>query len=88
MPILHQMHMSGNCYKVRLVARQLGIYVHIGSLAIRNVAENTKNMSFTLILNRHAGGLHMHHLAIQGQQPMFPGWGNPVFILTFFDPFS
>ncbi len=25
MPILHQMHMSGNCYKVRLVARQLGI---------------------------------------------------------------
>jgi len=25
MPILHQMHMSGNCYKVRLVARQLGV---------------------------------------------------------------
>jgi len=25
MPILHQMQMSGNCYKVRLVARQLGI---------------------------------------------------------------
>jgi len=25
MPILHQMHMSGNCYKVRLAARQLGI---------------------------------------------------------------
>ena len=25
MPILHQMQMSGNCYKVRLAARQLGI---------------------------------------------------------------
>jgi glutathione S-transferase len=25
MPILHQMHISGNCYKVRLCARQLGI---------------------------------------------------------------
>lgn len=25
MPVLHQMHMSGNCYKVRLAARQLGI---------------------------------------------------------------
>src|SRR5688500_16536052 len=25
MPVLHQMHVSGNCYKVRLAARQLGI---------------------------------------------------------------
>jgi glutathione S-transferase len=25
MPILHQMQMSGNCYKVRLAARQLGV---------------------------------------------------------------
>lgn len=25
MPILHQMHMSGNCYKVRLAAHQLGV---------------------------------------------------------------
>jgi glutathione S-transferase len=25
MPVLHQMHVSGNCYKVRLVARQVGI---------------------------------------------------------------
>jgi glutathione S-transferase len=25
MPILHQMHVSGNCYKIRLAARQLGI---------------------------------------------------------------
>ena len=31
MPILHQMHMSGNCYKVRLAARQLGI-----ALALKN----------------------------------------------------
>jgi len=27
MPVLHQMQMSGNCYKVRLAARQLGIQV-------------------------------------------------------------
>ena len=25
MPVLHQMQMSGNCYKIRLVARQLGV---------------------------------------------------------------
>jgi glutathione S-transferase len=25
MPVLHQMQVSGNCYKVRLVARQLGV---------------------------------------------------------------
>lgn len=25
MPILHQMHVSGNCYKIRLASRQLGI---------------------------------------------------------------
>ncbi len=25
MPILHQMHVSGNCYKIRLAAKQLGI---------------------------------------------------------------
>ena len=25
MPTLHQMHMSGNCYKIRLLAHQLGI---------------------------------------------------------------
>ena len=24
MPVLHQMQISGNCYKVRLAARQLG----------------------------------------------------------------
>jgi len=27
MPILHQMHISGNCYKVRLAAHQLGIAI-------------------------------------------------------------
>jgi len=31
MPVLHQMHMSGNCYKVRLAARQLGV-----ELTLRN----------------------------------------------------
>ena len=25
MPVLHQMQMSGNCYKVRLTAHQLGV---------------------------------------------------------------
>ncbi|HEX4596156.1 MAG TPA: hypothetical protein VH278_00060 [Burkholderiaceae bacterium] len=25
MPVLHQMQMSGNCYKIRLAARQLGV---------------------------------------------------------------
>ncbi len=25
MPVLHQMHISGNCYKVRLLARQAGV---------------------------------------------------------------
>jgi len=25
MPVLHQMHVSGNCYKVRLLARQVGV---------------------------------------------------------------
>src|SRR5262245_39004761 len=25
MPVLHQMHMSGNCYKIRLAAHELGM---------------------------------------------------------------
>jgi glutathione S-transferase len=29
MPVLHQMQVSGNCYKVRLVARQLGIPIEL-----------------------------------------------------------
>ena len=29
MPVLHQMHMSGNCYKVRLAANQLGIPISL-----------------------------------------------------------
>ena len=27
MPVLHQMQISGNCYKVRLAARQLGVHI-------------------------------------------------------------
>jgi|KBSMisStandDraft_5_1062788.scaffolds.fasta_scaffold746984_2 glutathione S-transferase len=29
MPVLHQMHMSGNCYKVRLAAHQLGLPISL-----------------------------------------------------------
>lgn len=29
MPTLHQMHVSGNCYKVRLAARQLGVQLKL-----------------------------------------------------------
>ncbi len=29
MPILHQMQMSGNCYKIRLAARQLGVDIKL-----------------------------------------------------------
>src|SRR5579883_2421245 len=29
MPLLHQMRMSGNCYKIRLAARQLGIELEL-----------------------------------------------------------
>ena len=29
MPMLHQMQMSGNCYKVRLAARQLGVHLSL-----------------------------------------------------------
>jgi glutathione S-transferase len=29
MPVLHQMQMSGNCYKVRLAARQLGVHLSL-----------------------------------------------------------
>jgi len=29
MPVLHQMHVSGNCYKVRLVARQTGVTIQL-----------------------------------------------------------
>lgn len=29
MPILHQMQISGNCYKIRLAARQLGIHLKL-----------------------------------------------------------
>ena len=29
MPVLHQMHVSGNCYKVRLAARQAGVALQL-----------------------------------------------------------
>jgi glutathione S-transferase len=29
MPVLHQMQMSGNCYKIRLAARQLGVDIKL-----------------------------------------------------------
>ena len=29
MPVLHQMHVSGNCYKVRLAARQAGVALEL-----------------------------------------------------------
>ena len=29
MPVLHQMHVSGNCYKVRLAARQAGVALRL-----------------------------------------------------------
>jgi len=34
MPILHQMQISGNCYKVRLAARQLGISLKLVEYAL------------------------------------------------------
>src|SRR6476660_9898690 len=36
MPILHQMHMSGNCYKVRLAARQLDIPIALKEYGLHN----------------------------------------------------
>jgi glutathione S-transferase len=36
MPILHQMQMSGNCYKVRLAARQLGIPITLKNYGVHD----------------------------------------------------
>jgi glutathione S-transferase len=36
MPVLHQMQMSGNCYKVRLVARQLGIPIALKNYGLHD----------------------------------------------------
>jgi len=38
MPVLHQMQMSGNCYKVRLVARQLGIAMSLKEYGLHDGA--------------------------------------------------
>jgi len=41
MPVLHQMHMSGNCYKVRLAARQLGIALTLKEYGLHDGATRT-----------------------------------------------
>jgi glutathione S-transferase len=38
MPVLHQMQVSGNCYKVRLVARQLGIPIELKDYGLHDGA--------------------------------------------------
>ena len=44
MPILHQMQMSGNCYKVRLAAHQLGVPITLKDYGIHDGA--TRKPSF------------------------------------------
>jgi glutathione S-transferase len=41
---LHQMQMSGNCYKVRLAARQLGIPLRLAEYPL--MAGNTRKPEF------------------------------------------
>ncbi len=41
MPVLHQMQMSGNCYKVRLAARQLGIPLAVKDYGLHDGATRT-----------------------------------------------
>jgi glutathione S-transferase len=41
MPILHQMQMSGNCYKVRLAARQLGISIALKDYGLHDGSTRT-----------------------------------------------
>jgi glutathione S-transferase len=36
MPVLHQMQMSGNCYKIRLAARQLGVALTLKNYGIHD----------------------------------------------------
>jgi glutathione S-transferase len=38
MPVLHQMQMSGNCYKVRLAARQLGVELTLKNYGLHDGA--------------------------------------------------
>src|ERR1700681_1439803 len=39
MPVLHQMQVSGNCYKVRLTARQLGIDLVLKNYGLHHAAK-------------------------------------------------
>jgi glutathione S-transferase len=43
MPVLHQMQMSGNCYKVRLAARQLGIALALKDYGLHDGATRKPN---------------------------------------------
>jgi glutathione S-transferase len=38
MPVLHQMQMSGNCYKIRLAARQLGVEISLKDYGLHDGA--------------------------------------------------
>jgi glutathione S-transferase len=38
MPVLHQMQMSGNCYKIRLAARQLGVDLSLKNYGLHDGA--------------------------------------------------
>jgi glutathione S-transferase len=44
MPVLHQMHVSGNCYKVRLAARQAGIPLRLEDYGLHD--GNTRTPGF------------------------------------------
>jgi glutathione S-transferase len=44
MPVLHQMRMSGNCYKVRLAARQLGVELTLKEYGLHDGA--TRKLDF------------------------------------------
>ncbi|HEY2068644.1 MAG TPA: glutathione S-transferase family protein [Rhizomicrobium sp.] len=41
MPVLHQMHVSGNCYKIRLAARQLGIPLRLQDYGLHDGSTRT-----------------------------------------------
>jgi glutathione S-transferase len=41
MPVLHQMHISGNCYKVRLAARQLGMALTLKDYGLHDGSTRT-----------------------------------------------
>jgi glutathione S-transferase len=42
MPVLHQMQMSGNCYKARLAARQLGLSLTLKDYPLHDGSTRTK----------------------------------------------